>query len=45
VVAITDEAVLAWLDAGDPERDEHVAGRLAPMLDAVLGPLVTQVDP
>jgi AcrR family transcriptional regulator len=42
VAVISDEAVLAWLDVGDPERDEYVAGRLALMLGAVLGPLAVQ---
>ena len=42
VAVISDEAVLAWLDVGEPERDEYVAGRLALMLGAVLGPLAVQ---
>lgn len=39
IAGITDEAVLAWLDVGEPDRDEYVAERLALMLGAVLGPL------
>ena len=45
VAVISDEAVLAWLDVGEPERDEYVAGRLALMLGAVLGPLAVQAPP
>lgn len=39
IAGITDEAVLAWLEVGEPERDAYVAERLALMLGAVLGPL------
>src|SRR5262245_40350487 len=41
VTAVTQEAVLAWLDVGDPKRDEYVADRLALMLGHMLGPLRT----
>jgi len=37
VASITDEAVLAWLDVGEPERDEDLAGRLARIQAAVVG--------
>jgi AcrR family transcriptional regulator len=39
VTAVTQEAVLAWLDVGEPERDEYVAERLALMLGHLLQPL------
>jgi hypothetical protein len=39
---MSDEAVLGWLDGGDPERDPYVAGRLALMLGTLLGPLSEQ---
>jgi AcrR family transcriptional regulator len=39
LTAVTQEAVLAWLDVGEPERDEYVADRLALMLGHMLGPL------
>jgi len=45
VAVISDEAVLAWLDVGEPERDAYVAGRLARMLGSVLGPLAVQAPP
>jgi AcrR family transcriptional regulator len=39
VAAVSQEGVLAWLDAGDPERDEYAAERLTLMLGSMLGPL------
>lgn len=39
VAVLSDEAVLAWLEFGEPERDEYLAGRLALMLGTLLGPL------
>jgi AcrR family transcriptional regulator len=39
VSAVTDEAVLAWLDVGEPERDAYAAERLALVLGSMLGPL------
>jgi AcrR family transcriptional regulator len=41
VTAVTHEAILAWLDVGEPERDEYIADRLALMLGYMLGPLRT----
>src|SRR5215467_7677409 len=35
LAALTDEAVLAWLDVGEPERDGYMAERLARMHGAV----------
>jgi AcrR family transcriptional regulator len=40
ISALTDEAVLAWLDVGEPERDGYAAERLAQVLGSMLGPLV-----
>jgi AcrR family transcriptional regulator len=40
VSGLVDEAVLAWLDTGEPERDAYAAERLAYVLGAMLGPLV-----
>jgi AcrR family transcriptional regulator len=40
VTKITEEAVLAWLDVGEPEGDEYVADRLARILGATVAPLV-----
>lgn len=40
VSSITDEAVLAWLDVGDPERDPYVAERLARIQGAVVGSVI-----
>ena len=37
VATITDEAVLAWLEVGEPERDATLAERLARILGAVVG--------
>lgn len=39
VATTTDEAILAWLDVGEPERDRYLADRLAHVLDAMLSPL------
>jgi AcrR family transcriptional regulator len=41
VTAVTHEAILAWLDVGEPERDGYIADRLALMLGYMLGPLRT----
>jgi AcrR family transcriptional regulator len=40
IAALTDEAILAWLDAGEPERDEYMAQRLARMQGAIVGVVV-----
>jgi AcrR family transcriptional regulator len=40
ISTLTDEAILAWLDAGEPERDEFMARRLARMQGAIVGALI-----
>jgi AcrR family transcriptional regulator len=37
VSATVDEAFLAWLDAGDPDRDEEMITRTAYLLGAIVG--------
>ena len=40
VTATADEAVLAWLDLGDPDRDAEAAERLVRTMGAMLAPLL-----
>jgi len=37
IATLTDEALLAWLEVGDPDRDAVMAERLARILGAVVG--------
>jgi AcrR family transcriptional regulator len=37
ISTLTDEAILAWLDTGEPERDDSMAARLARMQSAIVG--------
>ena len=41
VCATADQAVLAWLDVGDPERDAEAAERLVRTMGAMLEPLLS----
>jgi len=41
VSATADEAVLAWLDVGDPDRDKEAAERLVRAMGAMLTPLLS----
>jgi AcrR family transcriptional regulator len=40
IAVLTDEAVLAWLDVGEPERDGYMAERLARIQGAVVGSVI-----
>jgi hypothetical protein len=40
LAATADEAVLAWLDVGEPERDEEAAERLVRAMGVMLAPLL-----
>jgi AcrR family transcriptional regulator len=42
VGTITDEAVLAWLDVGEPEQDASLAERLARILAAIIGAVTAE---
>jgi AcrR family transcriptional regulator len=40
IATLTDEAILAWLDTGEPERDAYMAERLARMQGAIIGAVI-----
>lgn len=45
VSALTDEAVLTWLDVGEPGRDTEAARRLATTLGMMVGPMIASPEP